>query len=47
MAEKKEPEVQEEEQAAPQWEGSLSSDKPLTSADGHETLTKEDLKARQ
>lgn len=32
---------------APAWEGSLSSSKPLASADGHETLTKEDLEARQ
>lgn len=47
MTEKEKPEVVEEPQAEPQWEGSLSSDKPLTSADGHETLTKEDLKARQ
>jgi len=47
LSEKKsEPEVVEEEQA-PQWEGSLSSKEPLTSADGHETLTKDDLKARE
>ena len=46
MAEKKEPEAVEEEQS-PQWEGSLSSKEPLVSADGHETLTKEDLKARE
>lgn len=47
MADEKKTEAAEEPQADPQWEGSLSSDKPLTSADGHETLSKEDLKARQ
>ena len=31
----------------PAWEGSLSSDKPLASADGHETLSQDDLDARQ
>ena len=30
----------------PAWEGSLSSKKPLISADGHVTLSNEDLEAR-
>jgi hypothetical protein len=32
---------------APAWEGSLSSSEPLVGADGHETLSKADLEARQ
>jgi len=32
---------------APAWEGSLSSSEPMTSADGHETLSQADLDARQ
>jgi hypothetical protein len=44
MADDKEPAV--EEKAKPAWKGSLSSSKPLKTADGHETLTKEDIDAR-
>jgi hypothetical protein len=33
--------------SAPAWEGSRSSDQPLTSADGHETLSQDDIDARQ
>ena len=32
---------------APAWEGSLSASEPAVAADGHETLTKADLDARQ
>lgn len=32
---------------APAWEGSLSSSASLTAADGHVTLSQEDLEARQ
>lgn len=31
---------------APAWEGSLSSSEPLTGPDGHQVLSKEDIKAR-
>jgi hypothetical protein len=31
---------------APAWEGSLSSKKELKAADGHVTLSKEDIEAR-
>lgn len=31
----------------PAWEGSVSSPKPLVAPDGHETLSKADIEARQ
>lgn len=45
--ESSEPEAVEEEEQAPAWDGSLSSDEEIVSADGHVTLSKEDLKARK
>jgi hypothetical protein len=44
MAEDKAPPA--EEKPEPAWKGSLSSSKPLKAADGHETLSKEDLDDR-
>jgi hypothetical protein len=35
-----------EEKPKPAWKGSLSSSKPLKAADGHETLSKEDIENR-
>jgi hypothetical protein len=37
---------EEEPKPEPAWKGTLSSNEPLKTADGHETLSKEDLKAR-
>jgi hypothetical protein len=43
MADEKAP---QEEAPKPEWKGSLSSAEPLKAPDGHETLSKEDIKNR-
>jgi hypothetical protein len=46
MADEPKPQTSPPPPSEPEWKGSLSSKDPLKAPDGHESLTKEDIKDR-